>query len=550
MKTNLLVMLALAAAPALAQVLSPGALQQLRIEEEERRRQLERLEQQRAAEPKIEPPAAPAAPQVEPAPVRFLVREIRFSPSAIFSEAELREFANAYEGRELKLADLQQLTAEINAAYKKRGIVTAQAVIPPQNVSSGVVQIRLVEGRVGSILLKGNTSTASGYITDRITQQPGDLVSLPALEQDLIRFNRTNDVRLKAQLAPGAYFSTTDLLLDVDEPPPHGLRLFTDNNGAESTGEERVGVVYSNRSLTGYRDELALSTTQSGGQQSYSASYGRAINRLGGRATLAYNQDYIQIRHGPFSSLDITGEAKSLALNLRLPTVVDRLTQMDLLGSVKGRQNDNWISGVFLNRAETADLTLGAELQQSDTSGYWIGSYSYTVGQAKSVEWSNYLYGRGWLRRQQNLAEPWSLIGSLSFQHTNEELLPSSEQFFVGGEGSVRGYPVGAFAGDNGYTVSAELHHPLGSLKDDADAVRVVAAGFVFADYGRVRPDRPPGSTLRSYEQLSSVGWGVSAVIDRNITAKVTGAYLLDRLPTTFSDDRFTLLFQVIASVF
>ena len=49
MKTLFLVAGLASALPALAQsVVSPGALQQLRIDEEERRRQLERMEQQRA----------------------------------------------------------------------------------------------------------------------------------------------------------------------------------------------------------------------------------------------------------------------------------------------------------------------------------------------------------------------------------------------------------------------------------------------------------------------------------------------------------------------
>ena len=34
----------------------------------------------------------------------------------------------------------------------------------------------------------------------------GDLVDLPGLEEDLLRFNRTNDVQLRAELKPGTSF--------------------------------------------------------------------------------------------------------------------------------------------------------------------------------------------------------------------------------------------------------------------------------------------------------------------------------------------------------
>lgn len=549
MKPAALLMAALATGPVLAQVVSPGALQQLRIDEEERRRQIERIEQQRAAEPKIDVPALRPAAKEDPNAVRFLVREIRFTASEIFSAEELRDFARPYEGREQTLSALQGLAAAINDAYRKRGVVTAQALIPPQNVSSGVVEIRLVEGRLGSILLQGNTTTAGDYITDRISMKSGDLVDLPGLEEDLLRFNRTNDVQLQAELKPGTSFATTDLKVEASEPPRHLLRTFVDNNGSRTTGEGRGGMTYFNHSLFGYRDEFSLSTTQSGGQQSYSVSYAVPFNKSGGRATLAYYLDYTQIRHGSFASLDITGESRSTIFSLRQPLYVSRQSQIDLLGGAKTRRNDNWISDVFINRTETVDGNLGAEVQHADAGGYWVGSYSYTGGSSKLNNHREYWYGRGWLRRQQTLADQWSAVGALSFQNTGRKLLPSSEQFIIGGEGTVRGYPVGTYSADIGYTLSAELHHPMGSTTLGDGVTQMLASGFFFVDFGHVRPYRPPNSTLRNYEQLTSAGWGFSTAIGKHVTTKTTLSYMFDKVPDE-TPSRYSLMFQLVANIF
>jgi len=539
----------LVAAPAWAQVVSPGALQQLRIDEEERRRQLERMEQLRTPEPVIERPAEKPAEQPDPAAVRFMVKEIRFTESKIFTADELRTFARDYEGKEQTLAGLQQLVAAINAEYRKRGIVTAQATIRPQNVSEGIVLIRLVEGRLGTIKLDGNVSTVDDYIVERIGLKPGELVDLPALEKDLLVFNRTNEVQLQARLAPGEAYATTDLQLRVTEPPKHILRTFVDNGGSRSTGVGRGGVTYFNKSVLGYRDEFSLSTTQSGGQKSYSVSYGIPFNRIGGRVNLAYYEDYTEIRHGAFRSLDITGESTSTVLSVRQPIHLGKLSQVDLIAAARTRRMENWISGIFLNRLDTVDGSIGTEAQLADSSGYWMGSYSYTRGQAEAPERSDYWHGRAWLRRQQKIDDTWSAMTSVSLQHTSHKLLPSSEQFIIGGEGSVRGYPVGTYAGETGYTVTAELQHPIGTTLLGDGVTPLVADGFFFADYGNVRPFRPRNSTLKNYEQLGSVGWGVNAALGKQTTMRITLAYALDRIPDK-RPSRFSLMFQLVANIF
>lgn len=547
MKLLTLLTAAALASPVLAQVISPGALQQLRIDEEERRRAIERLDQLRGAEPKVEVPAAKPAPKSDPNALRIMVREIRFTKSEIFSAEELKAFARDHEGREQSLSDLQAMVDVINNAYRKRNIVTAQAVIPPQDVSSGVIEIRLIEGHLGSIRIKGNDSTAVSYITNRIGLRAGDLISLPVLEDSLLRFNRTNDVQLQAQLVPGQSFGTTDLNLDAKEPPHHVLRSFIDNSGSRSTGEIRGGLTYYNRSVFGFRDEFSASTTQSHGQESYSASYAIPVNRWGGRLSLAYFQDYTQIKHGRFASLNITGESKSTVLSLRQPVLIDKSSQLDLLAGAKTRRVDNWISGVFLNTTETVDGNLGAEFQHADTSGTWLGSYSYTYGQVQTNDDESYGYGRGWLRRQQQLPKEWSLIGSASFQHSRKPLLPSSEQFVIGGEGTVRGYPVATYSGDTGYTLSVELHHPIG--KTGFGSTQLAAAGFFFIDYGYTRPYRPTGSTLRSYEQLTSGGWGINAALGNHISARLTFAYAPDSLQDPMRSHLSTL-FQLVGTFY
>lgn len=550
--TWLLATQAFAQIPAIPSAGSSGATLQRQIEEDRRRREEER----EAARPITEPlrREVQETPAVQPGveSVRFMVREIRFTVSELLSPEELAAIASEFQGRVLSLADLQQVAARVNELYRKKGIVTAQAVIPPQDVSTGVVTVRLVEGRLGKISIEGNESTRESYVTDRLRLQPADLMDLGRLEAALVRFNRTNDIQLQAALKPGEQFGTTDLNIAVTEPPRQELRLTADNLGATSTGVNRAGLSYINRSLLGFGDDLGLSTTHAYGQESYAATYGFPINTWGGRLNLGYYDTYTEIKKGSLASLNITGKSIAQIVSLRQPTYVDSSAQIDVIvGGKKGR-NTNWIDSVFLLRTETSEGNAGIEARLFDKQSNWFAGYIRSFGNARATTQAetgprnSYTIDRGALRYNRALDYGLSFRGNLWWQSSNRVLLPSSEQFFIGGEGSVRGYPIGVYSGDTGQALNLELHHPL--LTASAATGGLGATGFFFSDYGRVKPYRAPNSSLASHEALTGVGWGMHATVGKNVYAKLTFGYGTTRVPNLPRNGEVTL--QLVASVF
>ena len=544
----------LAAAPAVAQQIlpraaDPGATQQRQIDEDRRRQELERLRRKPSTEPLIrQEEAAPAAPKAGPEALRFLVREIRFTPSELLTAEELEAIAREFRGRQLTLAELQGVADRVNALYKAKGIVTAQAVIPPQDVSEGIVEVRLVEGRVGKINVEGNASTREGYVTSRLALKPADLIDLKRLERAMLRYNRTNDTQMRAELKPGTVFGTTDLYLMLTEPARQELQLSLDNFGTPSTGRNRAGLNYLNRSLIGYRDQLTASVNQSSGHYGIALGYSVPFNIWGGRLSYAYYDDETQIKHGPLQTLNITGTSTAHLFSARQPLIVEDRVQFDLLAGAKKRTSSNWVDTVFLQRTDTADQNLGGELQVI-AGGNWFGSFTRAWGHAEVLSRSNYRIDRGALRYGRDLPAGLSLHASYTWQGSPQNLLPSSEQFFIGGEGSVRGYDLGTFSGDRGHAISVELHHPIAaSPAGEGTWSGYQVTGFFFADYGKVFPFRPPNTGLRAYEQLSSVGWGVNAALGKHVYGRVTLAYGLTDLPSM--PRNYSVLFQLAASAF
>jgi hemolysin activation/secretion protein len=524
----------------------PGALQQRQIEEDRRQRQLDELRRGRIEKPvdadAIKSPTKPITGEE----VRFLVKAVEFSVSELLTRDELDALAAPYQGRTVSLAEIQALVAQVNELYRKKGIVTAQAILPPQDLTAGIVRIRLIEGRVGKISVQGNESTNEDYLTARVRRQPGDLVVLSDLEQDLVRFNRTNDAQVRAELKPGEQVGQTDVQLLLTEPPRHSLKLFSDNHGSTQTGELRGGLMYRNASLLGRRDDLTLTTSHARGQESYSVAYGMPITTLGTRLNIAYYHDETEVKKGPFAALDLHGRAEALVASLRHPLVIGDTYQLDGVLGGKDRNTRNWFDDVLLQDTDTWDYSAGLEGQLADNSGYWLASITTSRVHSDQLGSASRQFNiwRGSLRRSHNLAPGYALVGSINWQYSGDDLLPASEQFLIGGEYSVRGYGSGLLSGDKGYNVNLEFHHPV-VLLEGPDAPK--ASGFFFIDYGEVRPHRPAGDPRDHRDWIASAGWGMSVAIGKNVSLRGTFGVPLEDVPEEPRGHRTT--FQLVWSL-
>lgn len=534
----------------------PGVIQQRQIETERLRRELEQQQRQIVEEPVQQEPVPEPAPltREEALAVRFIVNEIRFSDSEVFLDEELVAMASEFQGREVDLAELRKLVVIVDEAYRAKGVVTAKALIPAQDISEGIVHITLVEGRLGKVSVEGNDSTRTRYVINRVGLKSNDFMDIGKLEAALIRFNRTNDSQLRAELKPGEQFATTDLRVLMTEPPRHELRLTLDNMGSEATGVGRLGITYLNRSVLGFRDDASVSYTRAGGQDSRAATYAFPVNTYGGRVNLGYFKDATSIKYGDLSSLNVTGESASSLLAFRQPALINSTMQIDVVGGIKRRKVINWIDGVLLDSTKTSDRNLGVEGQLFGPQSSFFASYARAHGRAQTTDRRSYKVDRGSLRYQRSL-ENIEILGrfgtglavrsSLGWQLGKETALPSSEQFFIGGEGSVRGYPVGVYSGDTGQSLNLELHHPL--LLASAQTRDIAASGFFFVDYGRVRPYRPANSQLSSHESLTGIGWGVNSTLKKNYFGRLTFGYGLNNVPQQPRHYQITL--QLVASV-
>lgn len=505
-----------------------GAVQRLEREQLERLRQEQRL-QQRPVTPGIVLPPTPA-PSAASQERNIPVKRFEVDRSEILSEAEIRATLQPYENRTLSLEDLFAAVAALNGVYDQKQMPTARAVLPPQDIRDGVVRIRLVEARVGEVQVLSENQVSPGFARDRLRVQEGQLLSVPELENDLIRFNRLHQAQLRANVRAGQTSGTTDVVLESAEPKPYRFSLFTDNAGRTTVGHIRVGVLAQWNGLAGRDDTLSLSAVGAKGSESLYAGYAVPLTRNDLRLEASISKDHIEVIRGPFVPLDIGGESSSINLGLSQPFVVTARSLWRGYARIAERQSKSTFGGFVQQDTTLHVLTLGVSGDYQGNGSVWTLDLNLNQGKRSEGTERNFTSVRANTAWLASLTPKTQLLLRFGLQYSPTDLLPSSEQYQLGGSVSVRGYSEGLLTGNSGYLASAELRQQL--VAPGSGRFVPALTGFAFLDHGGAFPYRPsPLKDVTKNDFLSSAGLGVQADWSQSVQARVTLGWPLRKNP-------------------
>jgi hemolysin activation/secretion protein len=456
-------------------------------------RQRQRFEQQQQT-PKQQGPSV-VGPQRAP-PVKipgggqtFILRKVIFDKSKFITPEELQAVASKYIGKRVDIAALQSLVSDINLIYAQRGIVTAIATLPPQTADKGIVKVKLTEGRLQKTTIEGNRQTSSWYIRKSIDPPVGEVLDVPKLNQDVVRFNRTNDVQLRALLQPGTNFGLTDLQLAVTEPPVNTLQLFFDNQGVQTTGKNEGGVYFKRHGLFGIDDRLTFYGVASDGNLNGNVAFNLPFNPWGGRLGASYTQGRIKIVQGQYSALDVTGTSNQTAVNIAQPIWATDMWLVQANAAYAYGNSESDFSAVPVSNDRYSKDTGGVSISATGAN------YSVTVSPSfNAIDWHDRVLGgernfdtfTGGSNASLRLPAQFSAVFLGSWQYTSEKLLPGDQLFSVGGPTTVRGYPTNAATGDSGYYFNLELHRNISDLIKGLDVFAFTDSGAVFSTFPRV----------------------------------------------------------------
>jgi hemolysin activation/secretion protein len=450
------------------------------------------------------------------AAVRFTLAELRFTPSSLLDASVLADIAQRHAGRQVSLADLDGIVAEVNAAYAARGITTAQAVLRPQDVAAGVVEITLVEGRLGVLEVTGEGKLPTRFVQRRVTPASGEVVDVEQLRRQLIYLNRTSDVQVRAVMRAGQGEGLTDIVLLTQAPAAKGWGVFVDNAGIESTGRERIGLQGQLWGLAGLNDLLSASLAWSEGGLEGRIGYSGLVNRRNGRLGVSVSRNQINLIDGAYRDLDITGESTSYGVDFNQPWLAGQHWQLSSQASLARSNSVSEITGMKVSETDATVASAGLSLGYRADGLDW--SLSQNVASVRTDESllgsRSFVTASGAATLMQRLGSKYLYRAQLGWQFTSSDNLPASNLFQVGGIGSVRGYERGVLSGVRGYYASLELHRPYRGGHDV----------YAFFDHGDVRGDFPAAASI------SSIGVGFNGQFAQRYSYSLDLGHPLDQV--------------------
>jgi hemolysin activation/secretion protein len=504
-------------------------------------------------------------------PARLLVREFRFEGNSVFTQAELAKVTERFTNHPIASDELEEARRAVTLYYISHGYVNSGATLPDQDPANGVVVVRVVEGVLSRIELRGNKWVRDGYLTSHVRRGTGPPLNLNELQDDLQLLRQNPNVaQINAELKPGT--APGDALLDlrVVDVQPFRLGLQFDNQRPTSVGAEQLWVLASDLNLTGRSDPLDLKygIANSGadgfdfsGLDNLEGSYQLPFTRFDTTLGLHASRLNTSIVEATFRPLDISSLTTSYGFALRQPVYQTANQEAAVAIGLDHRWNHTSLLGERFNispgavNGETTVSVLRLSQEWIDRgqnhvlalrSTFNIGldvldaSHSGLPG-APDGKFFSWLGQAQYIKRLFNTQN--QLVVRVAGQWTAEPLL-ALEQFSVGGFESVRGYLENQLVRDRGVVSSLEFRIPVLFNKAGAGILDLAP----FFDFGGAwNVDRSPEPTT-----IYSAGAGLLLTPCKYLSAQIYWGYRLHHVTMPSDTDAQTLGvdFRVVVTAF
>lgn len=481
---------------------------------------------QQVTRPRTETPSSRLGLTVQPqgknasqSTTRFLVRTIQITGNTELPTDLLHAEVASSEGQELTLGELDALALRIGDVYHKHGYPLATAYVPEQTVKDGVVRIEVAEARYGAVTINNQS-----YVSNRVLYatvaplQPGQPVTEFTLERSLLLLSDMPGVTANSTMRPGQEVGTSDLQIDVTPQSRFSGVVGLDNFAAQYTGDVRATGAFNVNSPFGQGDLLDFDAVTSGSGMKY--GHGEYRYRLNGSGTtIGVGFSGLDYRlSGDARDLDAHGTASVGSAFLTQPIIRNtngnlyalvqfdhrRLDdRVDVIGLDTDRHINRWsatLAGDQIDASGVTNAHVSVSYGRLYTDNFQTAFFDY-FGAQTAGSYTKYEFS---ISRLQQLNPTNALYFGFSAQTANKNL-DSSEQFFLGGPDSVRGYDVGVIAGTNGNLGTAEYRHDF-----TFSSVPGVWEFTAFVDTGQVEIYEKPIFSGTNSARLDSVGLGLN----------------------------------------
>ncbi len=409
-----------------------------------------------------------------------------------------------YLRKPVSLVSLDRMVKDVIVAYREGDRPVVDVLLPEQDITSGVVQLVVIESKLARIRVEGADVDTEEYIRSQMRVRKGEVIRQSEVLKDLAWLNRSPYRKVDLAYAPGGGFAETDIILKPYKTQTNSWFVGIEDSGTDFLGKERVVAGFNIGEFGNPTQSLAYqwsSDLDFEHVRAQSLVYSKDLpwrHNVTLLASFADIEGQIPIGGGNF--LDSSGFNWGLSgrYNIPLsgktaklcpPLFGDFERRRDLALGFDHKSNEsnlefigNFPTGVsgtrlFGNQVEIYQFTAAYKevwqhpkgVSQLDLAGFWSpGGWTphnsdAAFASSRAGSTADYMYGTASFEHQRRLIQDWSLRmkGIAQFSDSN---LQASEQIGIGGYDRGRGFEPRIIRGDEGVFGMMELYAPEMSL--------------------------------------------------------------------------------------
>jgi hemolysin activation/secretion protein len=473
---------------------------------------------------------------------RFEISRFEVEGNTILKPDAMQALLAPYSGTARDFGDVQRALEALEAAYHQRGYKLVQVVLPEQELNQGVVRLRVVETRLGTVTVQGNRFFDTANIRRSLPGlREGEVPAVDEISASLRMANENPVKKTTLNLQGSEQEGLVDAVLKVEDEKPWSVGMNVDNAGQPATGGHNIGVLFQHANVGGLDHILSLqyqTTIEKPERVSvYGVGYhiplyglGDSIDLFGsysdvnsgtvsaglvnlnisGRGTVLgarYNQTLV--RRGEYDSKLIYGiDYKAYESDVQIPGIPVQLGSDVTVRPLNITYTGNWApKASFINYYLSAIHNLGGGENGS--------SQDFNAARFGASAWYKMLRFGGSFN--QAFSNDWQIRLMFNGQYTPDALVPG-EQFGAGGASSVRGYREREIINDSGYYAGAEVYSPNVCAKLLWNGTQCRALAFI--DGAKLTRNKAlPGE--QSSNHISSIGLGLRVTLQKYLAMQL-----------------------------
>ena len=411
------------------------------------------------------------------------LKNIQFQGVTILGDMELKGIVEPFLHSPMTYEQMLEIGMVVESYYRQNNYL-ARAILPPQDLSDGVLMIDVIESVFSKVEIEQeladlpNTQAHVSAIIDA-QQRTGEPLNTKSLDRALALANDLPGMSAQGSLRQGREAGETELLLKLYQGRTRQTELTMDNGGSRSTGAIRLMASLTWFNPNDLADMLNVVAVHTRGSDYARLAYSLPVGTDGWRMGLNASAMNYEVVVGEQGMVGAVGRAVTQGMEWLYPLLRadDRSATVTLTADAKKFQNTS-AQGLLMSDYEAKVLAAQVSGFYRDLNpGGGTGTYSLQLshgninldGSLSQQTDSTTVQTEGVFNKvrvsgtwQQALTTQTSAFISYTGQLADKNL-DSSEKMQLGGMNGVRAYPTGEGSGTDAQLIQLELRHRLDS---------------------------------------------------------------------------------------